>query len=104
MNLPAVLFALLLAAGIGAAYHLLRGGPLPRLLLYLLGSLVGFATGHYVGDWLQWSLVRLGSINLFSAALGAVLALVLADVLAPPPSSQERDPMGHRPPSVGPKA
>ncbi len=83
MNAPALIFGFLLATAAGLIYHLIRGGPLSRMALYLASAWVGFAAGHVVGGWLGLSLLRLGALNLFPAALATLLALLLADLLAP---------------------
>ena len=92
MNVPAAVFGFLIASAAGLLYHLVRGGPLPRLLLYLASSWIAFGIGHFVGGWMDLSLLRVGAINLFPALLAALLALLLADTLAPPsePSDKRR--------------
>lgn len=84
MNLAAVVFGLLIASAAGSLYHLVRGGPLSRLVLYLACAWVAFAGGHFVGVLLDLSLLRVGAINMFAAVLATLLALLLADALAPP--------------------
>lgn len=101
VNLPAFLFGFLLATSAGLGYHLVRGGPLSRLALYLASAWIAFAAGHVVGGWLGLTLLRLGAINLFSAALATLLALVLADVLAPPTAKADR---GRRKPPLSPRS
>lgn len=98
MNLPALIFGLLLASGIGLLFHLVRGGPLSRMLLYLLSAWIGFGAGHTVGSWLDLRFLRLGAINLLAALLGALLALVLTEVLAPPDRPQDAGPAPPAPP------
>lgn len=83
MNVPALIFGFLLATAAGLIYHLIRGGPLSRLALYLASAWMSFAAGHIVGGWLGLTFLRLGALNLFPAALATLLALLLADVLAP---------------------
>lgn len=100
MNLPALVFGLLIASGIGLAYHLIRGGSLRRMLLYLLSGWIGFAAGQLAGEWLGWHLLRLGALNLFAATLGALLSLLLTDNLAPEQHAASR-PTGLGPPPEG---
>ena len=83
MNLPAILFGWLLASIIGFTFHLVRGGTLRRIALYLITSWLGFALGQQLGAMTGTTLLRLGAINLFTAGLGAVLALLLLEVLSP---------------------
>lgn len=97
MNAPAAFLGLLIASGLGFLFHLLRGGRLARLGLYLGTSWVGFFAGHFVGEWWAWRTLRVGAINLFAALLGAVLGLIVASILAGPEqgrrtaASRERD-------------
>lgn len=91
-----MVFGLLIGTGIGLAFHLVRGGSLRRMLLYLLASWIGFAAGQFAGDWLSLHLLRVGALNLFAASLGAVLSLVLTDNLAP------EQPAPSRPSGLGP--
>ena len=66
----------LLATIYGAVFHLFVGGPTRRIILYVLASWVGFTIGHFVGDLLGIELLKLGAIHLFSASLGAWIALI----------------------------
>ncbi len=66
----------LLATAYGAAFHLLLGGPARRILLYVLVAWAGFAIGHLLGDLLNIDILKLGAVYLFSASLGAWIALV----------------------------
>jgi uncharacterized membrane protein YeaQ/YmgE (transglycosylase-associated protein family) len=83
MNVPALLFGWLIASLIGLLFHLIRGGSLRRLLLYLISAWLGFALGHQLGALTGLTLIRLGAINLFSAVLGSAIALALFEILSP---------------------
>lgn len=71
-----IVLALLLATAFATLFHFLIGGPVKRLLLYILASWVGFAAGHFIGNLLQLDWFRLGPLNLMSASLGSWLALI----------------------------
>ncbi len=71
----------LLATIYGAVFHLFVGGPARRIILYVLASWVGFTIGHFVGDLLGIELLKLGAIHLFSASLGAWIALISSWIL-----------------------
>jgi hypothetical protein len=71
-----IVLGFLLATIYGAAFHLFVGGPTRRIVLYILASWVGFTIGHFVGDLLDIELLRLGAVHLFSASLGAWIALI----------------------------
>ena len=79
MTIPSLLFALLIASLYGVLYHLIRGGGLGRLLLFLIFGWAGFALGHLLGIWRGWVLLPLGELNLGLSTLGSLLLLVLAD-------------------------
>ena len=66
----------LLATAYGAGFHLLLGGPARRIFLYVLAAWLGFALGHLLGDLFHIDLLNLGALHLFSASLGAWIALI----------------------------
>lgn len=71
-----LVLSFLLATAYGAAFHLLLGGPARRILLYVLAAWAGFAAGHLLGDLLNIDILKLGAVYLFSASLGAWIALI----------------------------
>ena len=77
-----LILGFLLATAYGAGFHFLLGGPARRIILYLAAAWVGFALGHIVGDLLGLTLLRLGALQLFSASIGAWLALIASWWLA----------------------
>ncbi|MEK7682429.1 MAG: hypothetical protein AAB321_00080 [Chloroflexota bacterium] len=84
MTTPGLYFALLVSTGMGLLFHLIRGGGLGRLLLYLVTAWVAFLAGQLVAEWLNWHFLRVGPINLFAAVLAALLGLMTASLLAGP--------------------
>lgn len=82
MNIPTLLFGSLVAALLGAVYHMIRGGNLGRLLLDLLLAIGGFWAGHYLAQTLGFTMGSLGSIRLLAAGLTSLLALVIGNWLA----------------------
>lgn len=76
-----MVLAFLLATAYGAAFHLIMGGPARHVIVYVIASWVGFASGHFLGDFLNLDILELGAINLFSASIGAWLALLIAWLL-----------------------
>lgn len=72
----ALILGFLLATAYGAGFHLILGGPARRILLYILAAWTGFAVGHFTGDFLNMTLFKLGVLHLFSASLGAWVALI----------------------------
>lgn len=71
-----VILGFLLATAYGAGFHLLLGGPARRIILYLAAAWIGFIIGHFIGDLINLELLKLGALHLFSASLGAWLALI----------------------------
>lgn len=78
----ALVLGFLLATAYGAGFHFLLGGPSRRIILYLLAAWMGFAIGHFLGDLLNIELFKLGALHLFSASLGAWIALIASWWLA----------------------
>jgi len=82
MTLPAILLALLFALLIGMLYHLLRGGGIGHLLLFLGLSILGFGAGHLLSLWLNWDFLPLGQINIGLSSVGSIIFLVIGDWLS----------------------
>jgi hypothetical protein len=79
MTLPTLLFALIAASLYGALYHALRGGGFWRLILCIVLSIAGFASGHLIGLWRGWVFLPLGSLNLGMSSIGSLLFLLAGD-------------------------
>ena len=90
MTLPGVLLALLLATACGLAFHLVRGGSVARMALYVLTAWVCFFAGHALAQLLGWRFGRLGSLNLAVAGLATVLGLLAVSFLARPEGDHRR--------------
>ncbi len=65
-----------LATAYGSGFHFILGGPPRKLVLYVLAAWIGFVIGHIAGDLLNVDLFKLGVVHLFSASLGAWIALI----------------------------
>ncbi len=72
----ALVLGFLLATAYGAGFHVILGGPARRILLYVLAAWIGFAIGHFLGDFFGVRAFKLGALHLFSASLGAWIALI----------------------------
>ena len=90
MNAPSLFLAMLIATSCGLVFHLIRGGGLARLGLYVLTSWVAFFIGHLVGTWLEWDFMRIGTLNLLPALLAIALGLFIANLLAGPERKSKR--------------
>jgi hypothetical protein len=75
MPIPSLVLGLIISLLIGAFFHLWLGGGLRRLLFYLILSVVGFATGQWIGVWRNWILFSLGPIDLGTAVVGSFIFL-----------------------------
>jgi hypothetical protein len=89
---------MLIATTCGLVFHLIRGGGLARLGLYVLTSWVAFFIGHLVGTWLEWDWMRIGVLNLFPALLAIALGLIIANLLAGPERKSTRQRRRRKPP------
>ena len=77
MTFPAFIFSVFLAAAFGSLLHLWRGGPLWRLVLYIILSEVGFFAGHFLAKIFSLNFINLGSIHLGFGILGSLALLGL---------------------------
>jgi len=76
ITVPSLALGVVLALLVGALFHLILGGGLGRLFLYLGLSLVGFAAGQLIGYWRHWILFPIGTLNLGMALIGSLVVLV----------------------------
>jgi uncharacterized membrane protein YeaQ/YmgE (transglycosylase-associated protein family) len=76
----------------GASFHFIVGGDIRRLALFLLSAWVGFALGHVLGGLFGIDLFNIGPLHIVSAVMGALVALVVANVISaePPAGSRKR--------------
>jgi len=77
MNNPVAILGFFLSLLYGAAFHLLKGGGLWRLLFYLLLSSAGFIVGNFLAQILNFSIFQIGSLNLGFATIFSFLFLFL---------------------------
>ena len=82
MTFPAFLVALLFALLIGALYHLLRGGGIGHLLLFLGLSALGFGAGHLLSLWLGWDFLPMGQLRVGLSCVGSIIFLIIGDWLS----------------------
>jgi uncharacterized membrane protein YccC len=90
MTIPSLLLGVLIASAIGSLFHLIRGGRIARLLLYLITALGAFFIGHFISELLDWHLMRVGTLNLFPALLATIIGLIAASILAGPEIARRR--------------
>ena len=90
MTFQGFILGLTIASASAFLFHILRGGNLKRLAIYLAAAWIGFFAGHLLGELTNWNLLRVGSLNLFPALLGTLLSLVLTAILIKPNASQKK--------------
>jgi hypothetical protein len=90
MPSPSVTFAFILATIYGVLFHLLVGGDVRRLALYLLAGWLGFALGHILGVMLGVNILRVGSLRTLSATVGGWTALIAARLFLVRPTRSKR--------------
>ena len=56
MTLPGYLLGFVIASLLGVLFHLWRGGHIGHLLLFVILSWAGFWAGHFIGNYLSFSL------------------------------------------------
>jgi len=82
MTVPSLLLGFIISTLYGLGFHLLRGGGAGRLLLYLIMSWIGFWSGHYAADQLNWNFASIGPLHLGLASAGSIICLFLGHWLS----------------------
>jgi hypothetical protein len=77
MTIPAIFFGVLVSTCIGAGFHLIKGGSLGRLFLYILLAWIGFWVGHLIGEFLNWTFLSIGPLHFGTALVGCFLFLLV---------------------------
>ena len=91
INIPSILFAAILSTLYGAGFHLWRGGSAGRLLLFLVLSWAGFASGQVLANKLGWMFDLYGQTHLVVASLSSLVFLIIGNWLAFRGPIQEKD-------------
>lgn len=81
MTLPSILLGMILSSICGAVYHLVRGGGMSRLFLYLVLAGLGFWIGHFLDGYFGLRFFPIGPLNAGSALVVCVLFLIMGDWL-----------------------
>lgn len=90
MTLQSVLLGFVIATACGLLFHLVRGGPISRIGLYLLAAWIAFWAGQLLSLLTGWTWGRLGTLNLVPALAATLLGLLAASVLAGSPGAWKR--------------
>jgi hypothetical protein len=82
MTTPAIIFGIVLSTIYGTAFHVVKGGRLSRIFLYVLLSWLGFWAGHFAGAALGWTFATIGQLNTGMATIGSVVFLFVGEWLS----------------------
>src|SRR5512138_2128665 len=88
---PAALMSLLLATGCAAAFHVVFGGSVRRLVAYVVAAWLGFSVGQWAGGFLPLTALDIGPVHVVSATLVCLLTLFVTRWLAQVPPVQVQD-------------
>ena len=78
IQLPGLVLSVLLASIYAAIFYLLLGRRPRDMLFFWLAAVVGFASGHVVGqvwDFIPWTL---GQVHIIEASVLAIVFLLMA--------------------------
>ncbi len=77
MTLPTLIFGGLLATLYGAVFHLIRGGGLGKLLVYILLSWAGFWSGQFIAERYSLEFLNIGSLHLGIATILSIIFMII---------------------------
>ncbi len=75
---PAWALGALLSTLYATLFHLWRGESLRDLFRFWAAAWIGFAAGQLASQWMGSPWLRIGSLHVIGASLGAWLALLIA--------------------------
>lgn len=90
MNIHMLILGIVIATLCASVFHLLRGGRLRHLMLYLVAAWISFFIGQIFSESISWRLMRIGQINMFPALLATLLGLILTAIFLAPESRTRR--------------
>jgi hypothetical protein len=76
MDLPPLIFGLVISTLYGGAFHLWKDGGLTKLFLYLGLGWAGFWIGQFAADRLGWTFFSAGPLHLGMATLISLVFLL----------------------------
>lgn len=82
MPLPTIVFGVVLSTLYGGLFHLIRGGPIRRLLLYLVLAWAGFWLGDLLGWLLGWTFAAIGIMNAGMGTVMTFVFLIIGDLVS----------------------
>jgi uncharacterized BrkB/YihY/UPF0761 family membrane protein len=78
---PGVALGAILSTSFAALFHLSKRGKGPTLWTFLFAAWLGFALGHFAGQILGIYLLRIGQLNVMAGAVGAIIAMLVANTV-----------------------
>jgi hypothetical protein len=78
---PTLTFGFIVATLFGAGFHLILGGDVRRLAIFLVAGWLGFAMGHLAGVSLEVRFMNVGVLRLLPACCGALIVLIFAQAI-----------------------
>jgi lysylphosphatidylglycerol synthetase-like protein (DUF2156 family) len=99
MTLPSILLGFVIATACGLLFHLVRGGPVSRIGLYVVAAWIAFWAGQLLSMLTGWGWGRLGTLNLLPALAATLVGLFAASVLVGSPGGWKRLVEPHEDPS-----
>ena len=84
MTIPSLIFGVLVASAYACIFHLLRGGNIFELFVYIIVSNAGFFFGNWIGWLIGRLVVPIGVISFTWASLFSLGLLLLAGALSNP--------------------
>ena len=84
---PIIVFAFIIATMFGLAFHVVMGGDARRMVLFIITSWLGFLLGQFVGNQIEFALLKIGVVHLLPASVGALGMLIFAHILTAEPTT-----------------
>lgn len=91
MQIPGLFVSFVVASIYAAAFFLLLGKRPRDLLFFWLAALVGFASGHVVGDLWDFIPWTIGQVHIIEASVLAILFMLLARWLGQEKGADEKN-------------
>jgi O-antigen ligase len=90
MTLQSILLGFVIATICGLLFHLIRGGAISRIGLYVVAAWIAFWAGQLLSMLTGWNWGRLGTLNLVPALAATFVGLFAASILIGSPGGWKR--------------
>ncbi len=77
MTLTTLIFGGLIATLYGALFHLIRGGGIGRMFMYIILSWVGFWAGQFLAEQQNWNIFKIGTLHLGIATISSLVVMIM---------------------------